>query len=151
MPKLTALGVRNAKPGRHADGGGLYLLVKPTGARSWVLRVQHMGKRRDIGIGAVNLLPKSEADKEATERLSVLEMQTLRLEEAREKAAALRKLAKAAHEGRLRSGNLPQAMDIQEEIPSFESLRDYSGKSFRINNIGVVPPPPWEYNLGLNV
>ena len=98
MPKLTALGVRNAKPGRHADGGGLYLLVKPTGARSWVLRVQHMGKRRDIGIGAVNLLPKSEADKEASERLSVLEMQTLRLEEAREKAAALRKLAKAGRD-----------------------------------------------------
>lgn len=98
MAKLTALGVRNAKPGRHADAGGLYLLVKPTGARSWVLRIQHMGKRRDIGIGAVNLLPRSESDSEASDRLSVLEKQTLRLEEAREKAAALRKLAKAGRD-----------------------------------------------------
>ena len=43
MPKklsnaLTPLTVKNAKPGRHADGGGLHLLVKETGARSWVYR-----------------------------------------------------------------------------------------------------------------
>ena len=29
MAKLNAVQVRNAKPGRHADGKGLYLLVKP--------------------------------------------------------------------------------------------------------------------------
>jgi hypothetical protein len=28
MAGLTALQVKNAKPGRHADGGGLYLLVR---------------------------------------------------------------------------------------------------------------------------
>ncbi|PKP96156.1 MAG: hypothetical protein CVT74_17870, partial [Alphaproteobacteria bacterium HGW-Alphaproteobacteria-13] len=53
MAKLTAKTVTNAKPGRHADGGGLYLLVKPTGARSWLLRVQVDGRRRDIGLGSV--------------------------------------------------------------------------------------------------
>jgi len=98
MPKMTALEVRNAKPGRHTVGEGLYLLVKPSGARSWVLRIQHMGKRRDIGIGSVNLAPKSETDKEATERLSIMEMNCLRLEEAKEKARALRKLAKAGRD-----------------------------------------------------
>ena len=40
MGKLTALRVKNAPPGRHADGLGLYLLVSPNQARSWVLRVQ---------------------------------------------------------------------------------------------------------------
>ncbi|WP_414713857.1 Arm DNA-binding domain-containing protein [Sphingomonas sp.] len=54
MPQLTALSVRNAKPGRHADGRGLYLLVKPTGARSWPLRVQVDGKRRDVGFDPVD-------------------------------------------------------------------------------------------------
>ena len=56
MPKklsnaLTPLAVKNAKPGRHADGGGLHLLVKPTGARSWVYRFMLSGKSRDIGLG----------------------------------------------------------------------------------------------------
>jgi integrase len=56
MPKklvnaLTSLTVKNAKPGRHADGGGLYLLVKATGARSWVFRFMLRGKARDIGLG----------------------------------------------------------------------------------------------------
>ena len=49
---LTVMAVRNAKPGRHADGGGLHLLVKDTGARSWVYRFMLKGKSRDIGLGA---------------------------------------------------------------------------------------------------
>lgn len=48
---LTPLAVKNAKPGRHADGGGLHLLVKETGARSWVYRFMLRGKSRDIGLG----------------------------------------------------------------------------------------------------
>ncbi|MBU7579829.1 MAG: integrase arm-type DNA-binding domain-containing protein [Porphyrobacter sp.] len=56
MPKklvnaLTPLAVKNAKPGRHADGGGLQLLVKESGARSWVFRFMLKGKSRDIGLG----------------------------------------------------------------------------------------------------
>ena len=56
MPKklsnaLTPLAVKNAKPGRHADGSGLHLLVKPTGARSWVYRFMLNGKSRDVGLG----------------------------------------------------------------------------------------------------
>ena len=49
---LTPLSVKNAKPGRHADGGGLNLLVKDSGARSWVYRFMIAGKSRDIGLGA---------------------------------------------------------------------------------------------------
>ena len=57
MPKklsnvLTPLAVKNANPGRHADGGGLHLLVKESGARSWVYRFMLKGKSRDIGLGA---------------------------------------------------------------------------------------------------
>ena len=49
---LTAIEVKNAKPGRHADGGGLYLMVRPSGSRSWVVRAQKDGKRQDFGIGS---------------------------------------------------------------------------------------------------
>jgi hypothetical protein len=49
---LTAVSVKSAKPGRHADGGGLHLLVKDSGARSWVYRFMLKGKSRDIGLGA---------------------------------------------------------------------------------------------------
>jgi integrase len=48
---LTPLAVKNAKPGRHADGGGLHLLVKQSGARSWVYRFMLKGKSRDVGLG----------------------------------------------------------------------------------------------------
>lgn len=40
---LTVLKVKNAKPGRHVDGRGLCLVVKPSGARTWVLRMQLKG------------------------------------------------------------------------------------------------------------
>src|SRR5688572_6557007 len=49
---LTPLAVKNAKPGRHADGSGLHLLVKNSGARSWVYRFMLNGKSRDVGLGA---------------------------------------------------------------------------------------------------
>ena len=48
---LTPFAVKNAKTGRHADGGGLNLLVKESGARSWVYRFMLKGKSRDIGLG----------------------------------------------------------------------------------------------------
>lgn len=53
MP-LTALKVRHAGPGRHADIHGLYLVVRDTGTRSWMLRIQSRGRRRDFGLGSVN-------------------------------------------------------------------------------------------------
>ena len=49
---LTARKVETAGPGRHTDGRGLMLYVKPSGTRSWVLRYQMNGRRRDLGLGA---------------------------------------------------------------------------------------------------
>ncbi|CAH1694890.1 hypothetical protein CHELA1G11_21703 [Hyphomicrobiales bacterium] len=63
-----------SKPGRHADGNGLYLIVDPSGARRWVLRVVVQGRRRDIGLGGASLVT---------------------LAEAREKALTYRKIARA--------------------------------------------------------
>jgi hypothetical protein len=48
---LSVRKVQTAKPGRHSDGRGLMLLVKASGARSWVLRYQLKGRRRDMGLG----------------------------------------------------------------------------------------------------
>ncbi|MFC7332932.1 tyrosine-type recombinase/integrase [Rhodocista pekingensis] len=62
MGKLTALQVRNAKePGRYGDGDGLFLEVGKSGSRSWILRVQANGKRRDIGLGSAADVSLSEA------------------------------------------------------------------------------------------
>ena len=44
--------IREAQPGAHADGEGLYLKIGPTGAASWQLRYQINGKRRSMGLGA---------------------------------------------------------------------------------------------------
>lgn len=52
----------------------------------------------------------------------------------------------ATHQ-RMRGKNLPQAVEIEEEPQSFESLRVEVGNLFRINNIEIVSRPPWEYNL----
>jgi integrase len=87
MPRLSAVTVKNAKPGRHADGDGLYLLVKHTGSRSWMLRVQVDKRRRDFGLGSVSLEP-IKAD------IPIERRKMLTLAEAREKARIYRALAK---------------------------------------------------------
>jgi integrase len=53
MGKLTATAVKaKVEPGRYGDGDGLFLLIGKTGARSWMVRVQKDGRRRDIGLGS---------------------------------------------------------------------------------------------------
>lgn len=58
---LTSLRVKHAAPGRHADVHGLYLLVRESGTRSWVLRMQHAGQRRDFGLGPAHDVSLSDA------------------------------------------------------------------------------------------
>jgi integrase len=51
MGSLTELGVKSAKEGTHGDGDGLMLIVRASGKKSWTLRYQMNGARRDMGLG----------------------------------------------------------------------------------------------------
>jgi len=122
--KLTIAGVKAAKPGRHADGDGLYLLVKPpskaakargepAGARSWLLRVQVEGRRRDIGLGSVDLSPKPERDKTIAD-IPLLQRKHLTLAEARDKCTLLRKAAMAGRDP------VAERDKVRRSTPTFE-------------------------------
>ena len=58
---LSAAFIRSASPGRHADGNGLFLYVKPEGTRSWIQRIVIRGRRREMGLGSVALVSLAEA------------------------------------------------------------------------------------------
>jgi hypothetical protein len=90
---LSAVKIRNAKPGRYADGNGLYLVVDDSGAKRWLLRTVIRGKRCDLGLGGLSLVS---------------------LADAREEAARLRKIA--------RKGGDPLAERREERriVPTFE-------------------------------
>jgi integrase len=63
---LTAAQIRVLKkPGRYADGNGLYLKVTKSGAKRWELRTMVCGKRCDIGLGGLKLVSLAEAREEA--------------------------------------------------------------------------------------
>jgi integrase len=55
--KLSPAAVKNAKPGMHADGGGLYLqatrAADDTISRSWIFRFALKGRERHMGIGSL--------------------------------------------------------------------------------------------------
>lgn len=93
MGKLNALQVKTlTEPGRYSDGEGLVLKIGPTGGKSWILRVQVNGCRRDIGLGDAKVVS---------------------LRDARESSGEMRKLA--------RSGIDPLAAKKRQEvvIPTF--------------------------------
>ncbi len=60
MP-LTAIAIRNAKPGakpvRLYDSGGLYLEIAPTGSRWWRFAYRFGGKRKLISLGVFQDIP----------------------------------------------------------------------------------------------
>ena len=51
--KLTARAAETeAEPGRHSDGGGLYLSISGDGRRRWVSLYTWRGKLREAGFGS---------------------------------------------------------------------------------------------------
>ena len=56
------------KPGRHSDGGGLYLNVGPTGTKSWLFMwVPPGGKRKEMGLGAYPTVTLAKARAKASD------------------------------------------------------------------------------------
>ena len=98
LQALTARAVHTAKATgrtrRLADGGGLYLVVSPSGSKSWVLRTVVKGKRCDIGLGGALLVS---------------------LQEAREQALRLRKVARAGGDP------IAERRHERRTVPTFEA------------------------------
>jgi Arm DNA-binding domain len=68
LGRLSATSVKaNKVPGRYGDGDGLFLLIGPSGSKSWVVRVQKDGRRRDFGLGSEKKLSLAMARKLAAE------------------------------------------------------------------------------------
>jgi Phage integrase central domain/Arm DNA-binding domain len=82
MPRLLnrltdrAINSTKIKPGRHADGGGLYLFVdRPGGkdaARRWVFLYRKEGRLREMGLGGLLNVPVGKARAEAEKWRQVL-------------------------------------------------------------------------------
>jgi len=64
---LSSAFVRNAPPGKHSDGAGLWLIKRTDGGAQWVLRVSLGGKRREMGLGSLNEVTLKEARELAVE------------------------------------------------------------------------------------
>jgi integrase len=68
LHRFTALAVsRITKPGMHHDGGGLYLQVTATGAKSWIFRFMLKRHAREMGLGSFPAISLSGARARATE------------------------------------------------------------------------------------
>lgn len=101
LNRLTARTVTSIKePGRHADGGGLYLRITPAGGRSWVFMAAFAGKRVEVGLGAAS---------------------SLSLASARELAAKMRE---AVTLGRDPRSVLTNEGDAQAQAPTFGEFAD---------------------------
>lgn len=73
LNRLTARKVQTlATPGRHADGGGLYLVVEKSGAKQWVMLYRIAGKRREMGLGSINAVTLARARELAAEHRAKL-------------------------------------------------------------------------------
>lgn len=100
MPKkskeLSALEVKRlSKPGRHAVGviPGLLLVVKESGAKSWILRTMVGDRRRNIGLGGYPEVSLADAREKAKEAKKLIEQGVDPVEEKGAKKRALRALS----------------------------------------------------------
>lgn len=71
--RLKALQITSdLKPGRYADGDGLYLRVSPTLTRSWMFLWKRKGKRYEMGLGRTAAVSLKEARIKAEEARGIL-------------------------------------------------------------------------------
>jgi integrase len=149
LAKLSPLSVKHAKPGRHADGQGLYLLVSPSGSKSWVLRVQVDNRRRDYGLGSLDLVSLSEARERALEwRKLAKEGLDPSYEAKRQRAlkTSFEDAAKAFHEERKPSWKNPKHADQWLNTLAtyaFPSLGKISVDRIDAEEIAAVLRPIW--------
>ena len=63
-----------SKPGRHADGGNLYISISPNGGRRWgvFLQVQGHSERKGLGSAAKGQVSLAEARKAASDARSLI-------------------------------------------------------------------------------
>jgi integrase len=72
IEKLTGKQIRNAKPGYHADGGGLYLQKREGGLGSWIFRYARSGKETWLGLGSLDTINVVEAREQARQMRQML-------------------------------------------------------------------------------
>lgn len=61
LNKLSAVAIKNAVPGKHSDGGGLWLHKRNDGGAQWFLRYTIHGRRREMGLGSLTHVSLREA------------------------------------------------------------------------------------------
>lgn len=75
LNRLTAVQVtRTKKPGFYSDGGGLYLQITRTLAKSWLFRYMRRGVSRGMGLGPVHTVSLADA------RIKALEVRKMLIE-----------------------------------------------------------------------
>jgi integrase len=65
--RLSAVALPKLKAGLHADGGGLYLQVTGSGARTWIYRFMLDRRAREMGLGPLHIVTLAEARERARE------------------------------------------------------------------------------------
>jgi len=73
LNKLSATqAAKITAPGRHSDGGGLYLFIDPHGRRRWIFMYARNGKRTELGLGGGRDLSLANARTEAGKLREIL-------------------------------------------------------------------------------
>lgn len=73
LNKLSARFVQTeTKPGRYADGGGLYLHIRRGGSKNWVMLYRWQSERPELGLGVYPIVSLSDARTKAAPLIAAL-------------------------------------------------------------------------------
>lgn len=90
IDRLSARGVLAiSAPGLHADGGGLYLRVDPSGAKRWAFLFQWRGHRKEMSLGSLADVSLAQARTAARDARLLVKGGSSPIEERQRQRAAL--------------------------------------------------------------
>lgn len=130
----------------YNDGHGLYLQITPPNGKSWILRTQVRGKKRDIGLGSAHLFTLAEAREEAQRLRKIARSDGDPLAERRKETITFEEAARQTYEANLPSWK--NGKHVAQWISSLETyvfpkLGDKSIEALSSGDILEVLAPIW--------
>ena len=149
MDKLSDVKLRNlVQPGKHFDGGGLYLEVTPAGGRYWRLKYRFAGKEKRLAFGVYPEVSLKAARERRAEARAVLDRgddpaaakREAKAKAEREAVITFRSVTAAwlDHQSAKWTPDTREAIRISLETHAFPALADLPLASIRPRDVASV-------------
>lgn len=153
LNRITAASLKTLPVGKHCDGGGLWLFKRPDGGAQWIYRYAILGRRTELGLGALADVSLADARRQSEHWRRVLksggdpkaerDRERRRSSKALVSFGSLFELAFEARKAELKGGGAAGRWDSPLRVHVLPTLKDVPAEAVDQTVIRDILSPIW--------